>query len=72
MKTPLEYHDPHFQQELLRNGNRQQLIAWLRWNDPNGIYADDDSVAEDRPLLTLHQAREILYQQTHRDLQPFD
>lgn len=40
MKLPLEFHDPDYQQELLRKGTREQLIAWLRWNDPNGIYTD--------------------------------
>lgn len=70
MKFSLEFHDPDYQQELLRKGTREQLIAWLRWNDPNGIYTGEDSLAEDRPVLTLHRAREILYEQAHRDSQP--
>ena len=67
MKPPLEYHDPDFQQQLLRCGSREDLITWLCWNDPNGIYSDEDSIAEDRLPLELNQAREILYEQINRD-----
>ena len=67
LRPPLHYHDPAFQQELLRAGTREQLIAWLCWNDPNGIYTDRASLAEDRPPLTLIQARQILREQIERD-----
>jgi hypothetical protein len=67
MKPPLEYHDPDFQNQLLRYGTREELIAWLCWNDPNGIYSDDDSIAEERLPLELDQAREIIRKQITRD-----
>ncbi len=67
LKPPLEYHDTEFQQQLLRTGTRKQLITWLVWNDPNGIYTDRSSLAEDRPPLTLVRAREILRDQMARD-----
>lgn len=63
LKPPLEYNDPEFQQQLLCNGSLHEVMAWLSWNDPNGIYTDQDSLAEDRTPLTLHQARQILQQQ---------
>ena len=66
-KPHLEYHDPVFQQELLRSGTRKQLIAWLCWNDPNGIYTDRDSLAGDRPPLTLAEARQIMRDQIERE-----
>jgi hypothetical protein len=46
-----------FPQWLLGNGTREQLIAWLVWNDRNGIYTDRDSEAEGYPPLTLETAR---------------
>lgn len=66
LKPPLEYHDPEFQQRLLQTGTREELIAWLCWNDPNGIYADAASCAEDRPPLPLELARQILRDQRAR------
>ncbi len=67
LKPPLHYHDPAFQQRLLSTGTREQLIAWLCWNDLNGIYTDETSLAEDRPQLTLAEARQILREQIERD-----
>ena len=29
-----------------RRMSRAQLIEWLTWNDPNGVYNDRDSVKE--------------------------
>ena len=37
--------------------NRDQLIAFLVWNDPNGVYTDADSEAEGYELLTLERVR---------------
>ena len=31
---------------------RDALIAWLTWNDPNGIYTDRDNEAEGYPPMT--------------------
>lgn len=31
---------------------RDALIAWLTWNDPNGIYTDSDGEAEGYPPMT--------------------
>ena len=52
------YHNIVTQQAILTNGTREEVIRWLVWNDPNGVWTDLDSEAEDKPSLTLEQARE--------------
>lgn len=37
--------------------NREQLMAFLVWNDRNGVYTDEDCEAEGYELLTLETAR---------------
>lgn len=53
---------------LLERGTREQLIEWLVWNDGNGVYTDEDSIAEGYTPLTLETARatmnEILKRET--------
>ena len=51
------FHEPEIQRWLLEQGTRQQIIVWLIWNDPNGIYTDRDSEAEGYPSLTIATAR---------------
>ena len=65
-KSPLEFHAPHFHQALLRTGTRDQLIAWLRWNDPHGCDTDRSLSLEDRSTLTLDEARALLRDQIER------
>lgn len=48
------------QQDILNNGTREQVIAWLAWNDANGVYTDEDSEAEGFAPLTLEQARDYM------------
>jgi len=55
------------QEWLLKVGSREQLICWLVWNDPNGIYTDDDSLAEGYSPLSLEQARETMQEILQRD-----
>jgi hypothetical protein len=45
---------------LLSSGTREDIIAWLVWNDRNGIYTDEDSVLEDYLPLTLESARVLM------------
>lgn len=42
---------------------REQLIDWLSWNDPHGIYKDEDSLAELGNLMTIEEGREIMLRQ---------
>ena len=66
-KPPLQFHDPDYQRTLLRDGTREQLISWLRWNDPNGSYTDCDLQADDQPPLTLDKARSLVRDQIERE-----
>jgi hypothetical protein len=55
-------HSVAFQIEILSSGTREAIIAWLVWNDRNGIYTDDDSRLEGYPPLTLASARKQMRQ----------
>jgi neutral trehalase len=39
---------------------RDQGIAWLLWNDPNGCYSDADARAEGWPPMTYDDVIEAL------------
>lgn len=43
--------------------DREQLIKWLIWNDPNGIYRDEESLRELGQILTKDEALEIALKQ---------
>lgn len=42
---------------------REQLIQWLSWNDPNGVYTDQDSLAEFGNIMSIEEGREIMLAQ---------
>lgn len=48
------------QQDILAKGTREQIIAWLEWNDPNGVYSDEASAAEGLDPIPLEQARDYM------------
>lgn len=48
------------QQDILRDGSREEVISWLTWNDSNGCFCDEDAEAEGMPRLTLQTARELM------------
>lgn len=50
-------------EERIKSMDRSQLIAWLCWNDPNGVYTDKDSENDGLPPITLAEAREIAIKQ---------
>ena len=65
------YHD--LTKEEVLKMNRKSLIKVLEWNDPNGIYSDDDSRAEGYPPITEEEAIEIIcrqfeYEKEYEDL----
>lgn len=51
------YRNPVFQRLLLATGSREELIWWLVWNDPSGIWANEDSSAGGWRAITLRAAR---------------
>ena len=43
--------------------NREDIIEWLQWNDPNGIYTDKDSLKEFDHVMSREQGEEIMLRQ---------
>jgi len=66
MRPPAENQAPRVQERILIEGTREQIIAWLVWNDPNGIYTDEDSAAEGYAVLTRVRAAQIMREQLAR------
>jgi hypothetical protein len=49
---------------ILVNGmNREDIIEWLAWNDPNGIYRDEQSYKELGNIMSRSEGLEILLRQ---------
>ena len=42
---------------------REELISWLIWNDPNGVYRDEQSLQEFGQIITKDEALEIALRQ---------
>ncbi len=51
----MELSETKLKSELL-NWSREKMIIWLNWNDPNGIWTDEDSIAENMKPLTKEKA----------------
>lgn len=50
-------------QVVLNSWARNELITWLIWNDPNGVYRDEDSLREFDNILSKTEAIEIVTRQ---------
>lgn len=55
-------HEDQLRNEL-KNWCRQDLINWLEWNDTNGIYDDNQSLAEIGCVMTHEEGVEIMIKQ---------
>lgn len=53
----------HITRDQLLTASREVLIAWLSWNDRNGIYADEECDEELLPRITTEEARELALRQ---------
>ncbi len=42
---------------------REELILWLCWNDPNGVYTDQDSMSEFERIMTKEEGIECMKNQ---------
>lgn len=42
---------------------REEIIGWLQWNDPNGVYRDEDSMREFGNILSKEEGVEIIKRQ---------
>jgi len=47
----------------LENWCRQDLINWLKWNDPNGVYDDEESINELGNIMSFDEGVEIIINQ---------
>jgi|GEM_PF-2862128 len=56
----MELSETELKSELL-NWSREKMIVWLNWNDPNGIWTDEDSIAEGMKPLTKENAYNYIY-----------
>lgn len=53
---------------LLINGlSREDIIEWLMWNDPNGIYSDEQSFKELGNIMSREESIEILLRQAEEN-----
>jgi hypothetical protein len=50
-------------QNELNSWSRLDLIEWLSWNDSNGVYKDEESLAEFDNVLSKEEALEIMTRQ---------
>ena len=47
-------------QAIMSRRNREEMIAWLCTNDPNGCYTDEDSRLEGLEPMTTDDAYECM------------
>jgi len=53
---------------MLLNGlNREDMIEWLMWNDPNGIYSDEQSLKEFGNIMSREEGLEIMLRQAEEN-----
>lgn len=48
---------------FLKHTPREEIIDWLQWNDPNGVFSDNASMAEFGNVLSKEDGAEIMKQQ---------
>lgn len=46
---------------------REDLIEWLMWNDPNGVYSDEQSLKEFNNRMSKAEAIEIFLRQAEEN-----
>ena len=48
--------------ETVMTWTREECIAWLQWNDGNGLWSDEDLASEELRPMTVAEARAwVLY-----------
>lgn len=48
---------------FLKHTPREEIIDWLQWNDPNGVYRDADSIREFGNIMSKDEGIEIMKRQ---------
>lgn len=57
------------ERQRLMKWPREELIAWLRWNDPNGSYTDEDAEAEGWDPLDVEGSVDIIMKHVEENLE---
>jgi hypothetical protein len=53
---------------MLVNGmTRTDIMEWLIWNDPNGIYSDEQSIKELGNIMSREEGIEIMLRQAEEN-----
>jgi len=47
----------------------EDLISWLKWNDPNGSYSDEEAESEGMDPLGLEDAVELVMKHVEENLE---
>jgi hypothetical protein len=55
---------------LVNAMSRIDIIDWLSWNDPNGIYKDEQSIKELGNIMSKDEGLEILLRQIEENKEP--
>jgi hypothetical protein len=48
---------------FLKHTPREEIVDWLQWNDPNGVYRDTDSLNEFGNIMSKDEGVEIMKRQ---------
>ncbi len=66
-KKDIRYQIMDLTENELRNEldrwSRQDLISWLNWNDPNGVYSDEESLLEFNNVMEKQEGIDIMVKQ---------
>lgn len=52
---------------LVNRLTREDIIEWLMWNDPNGIYSDHQSLKEFGAVMHRKEGLEIMLRQAEEN-----
>ena len=52
---------------VVNSMERLDFVKWLTWNDPNGIYGDELSLAEFNNIMSREEGVEILLRQVREN-----
>jgi len=55
---------------LINAMSRADIIEWLMWNDPNGIYNDEQSLKELGNKMSKEEGIEIMLRQAEENRRP--
>lgn len=53
--------------QLVNALSRTDIIEWLMWNDPNGIYSDERSLKEFGAIMIREEGLEIMLRQAEEN-----